>query len=274
MTAYYLHDGHTEVGPFTIDSLKKQKLTRNTPIRQKDSDKWMAAEKLDALKDLVAPKKIKHPADVLPVISEKFTHLKQRNPLALSTILAGLAVLTCLSIYSVTKTATPNVAEPAPQVLARIATPVATPLALQQASATESPIPKEQKPHLALTEEKKKSARLHWKKLISATNSNYGIGLLGGIKDLSVVVTNRTDYTIDETVLKLTYIKANGGIWKTKLVSVLGVPAHETKEAPVPDVGRGKKVKVSIQKVVSRKMNFSYTEGQKLTGSEDPYRIQ
>jgi hypothetical protein len=75
-------------------------------------------------------------------------------------------------------------------------------------------------------------------------------------------------------VAKITYIKSNGSIWKTKLITIYGVPAHDSKEQSVPDVGRGKKVKVSIQKIVSKKMKFSYTEGQKIKSPDDPYVIQ
>jgi hypothetical protein len=274
MSAYYLHDGQNEVGPLTIDILKKQKLSRSTPIRHKDSDTWMPAEKLDALKELVAPKKIRRPSDILPVVGEQIAYLKQKNSWVLYGSLLGLAILACLSIYSVTKTVPQKAAEPVALTKLTASVAVAVPAALQETSPTELPKPKEHKPLPAIKEDKGKIARRQWTKLISATNSNYGIGLLGGIKDLNVVLTNRTDYVIDEAVLKITYIKANGAIWKTKMVSVFGVPAHETKEEPVPDVGRGKKVKVSIQKIISRQMNFSYTEGQKITNPEDPYRTK
>jgi GYF domain 2 len=274
MSAYYLHDGQNEVGPFTLDILKNQKLSRSTPIRQKGSDNWMPAEKLDVLKELVAPKKIRRPKDILPVVGEQLTVLKQKKPLALYSILFGVVLLASLSIYSVSRTVPPKAPEPVAPIQSAVPETVVIPSTLKQTPATESPKPKEQKPLPTIKEDKGKVARLRWNKLISATNSNYGIGLLGGIKDLNVVITNRSDYTIDETVLKLTYIKANGSVWKTKLVNVFGVPAHETKEEPVPDVGRGKKVKVSIQKIVSKKMNFSYTEGQTITNVEDPYRMK
>lgn len=274
MTAYYLHDGQNEVGPFTIDSLKRQNLTRNTPIREYGSNNWLPAEKLDALKDLVAPKKVRRPKDILPVISEKFTHLQRKNPLALYGTLLGLAVLACLSIYSVTSSAHLNVSAPVPQIQSQVSAAVALPVAVHQASTAEVIKPTEKNTQTVVKEDKTKATRLHWTKLISATNSNYGIGLLGGIKDLNVVLTNRTEYPIDEAVLKVTYIKANGGIWKTKLVTVFGVPAHESKEESVPDVGRGKKVKVGIYKIVSKKMNFSYTEGQKINNPLDPYQTK
>ena len=88
---------------------------------------------------------------------------------------------------------------------------------------------------------------------------------------MSVTVNNRSTYPIDEAVVNVTYIKASGGVWKTKLVTIYGVPAHDSKEQSLPDVGRGKKVKVSLYKVISKKMKLSFTEGQKITNKQDPY---
>jgi hypothetical protein len=85
------------------------------------------------------------------------------------------------------------------------------------------------------------------------------------------MVTNRTDFPIDMAVVKVTYIKAGGGIWKTVPVTIYNIPPHDSKEHAMPDVSRGKKVKVTIQKIISKKMNFSYTEGQKRGSPDDPY---
>ncbi|HEX8315188.1 MAG TPA: DUF4339 domain-containing protein [Flavisolibacter sp.] len=268
MSTYYIHDGRNEVGPFSIDLLKKQKLTRNTPIRQMGTDNWMPAEKLAPLKGVVTPGKIKRPQDIVPVIKDRVAYLKERRPKVLYGSLFLIALIAGVSLYTVTKTeakALSPVVVPRPsEIVARYST---------QSTPTVVVLKEEKKPPV-VAEDKAKATRLRWNKLIHAANSNYGIGFLGGIKDLSVVITNRTDYPIDEAVAKITYIKSNGSIWKTKLITIYGVPAHDSKEQSVPDVGRGKKVKVSIQKIVSKKMKFSYTEGQKIKSPDDPYVIQ
>lgn len=269
MSAYYIHDGRNEIGPFTIDLLKKQKLTRNTPVRQTDSDKWMPAERLASLKEVVVPRKIRRPKDILPAAKEHFQHLQQRKPVLLYSLLLLLALIAGISIYSATSTEKKSSApaKPARQNVLPPATP--------QPVAQPEPAPKEAAtPPVAVAEDKAKTTRLRWNKLISATNSNYGIGLLGGIKDLRVIATNRTDYPIDQMVVNLTYIKAGGGVWKTVPITIHGIPAHDSKEQEVSDVGRGKKVKVSIQKIISKKMHFSYTEGKKGKDPADPYVMQ
>ena len=265
MSAYYIHDGRNEIGPFTLDLLKQQKLTRNTPIRQLGSDNWMPAERLAPIKELVVPRKIKKPKDVIPAVKEHFTDLKQRKPHVLYGALLCLSLLAGISIFSISTKASkqPTVEIPSQPQLA----------VTQTAPLEEIPSPKkeEEKKAPVVVVDKAKTTRSRWAKLISATNSNYGIGFLGGIKDLSIIANNRTDYPIDMMVVKVTYIKAGGGVWKTVPVTIHNIPAHDSKEHSMPDVNRGKKVKVSIQKVVSKKMNFSYTEGQKIRNPEDPY---
>ena len=256
MNRFYFYDGQNEVGPFTVNELKAQKLTRTTPIRQKDSDKWMPAEKLADLKPLLVPRKIKAVRDVLPAVSENLVVLHRERPKTLYGVLFCLAMLAGLSFYSLAKPIQKPVAlKPS---VANISAPAAGDVKTNPAEKSNATTPVEKEP-------KKDNAvvptKTQWNKLVTATNSNYGIGFLGGIKDLSVIVTNRTDFPLDEVVTKVTYIKAGGGIWKTVPVTIYGILPHETKEQTVPDVNRGKKVKVSLQKVVSKKMSVNYTAG-------------
>jgi hypothetical protein len=267
MSTYYLHDGRNELGPFTLEELKKQVLTRNTPLRQKDTNNWLPAEKLTELKPLLVPKKIRRPKDIVPVVTERVIDLHQRKPVILYGTALCAALLAGLSFYTVGRSSASVVV---PQAVGATKL-VAVPLPTKVVAATELSIAAAPKVIKPSAEDEAKATRLRWRKLISAANSNYGIGFLGGIKDLNVIITNRTAYPIDQAVAKVTYIKANGEVWKTKLITLYSIPPHESKEQPVPDVGRGKKAKVSIQKVVSKKMKFSYTEGQPIKNTEDPY---
>jgi hypothetical protein len=269
MNTFYLHDGQNEAGPFTLDELKRQKISRNTPIRQKDTDKWMPAEKLAGLKPLVAPRKVKRPKDILPVIAENVSALHYQRPKALYGTLLGVALLTGISIYSIERASAKPVSKAAAEKPAEISS--------QQMNTAAAPKPEEAgiaKPAVkaeTAKEDAAKASRLRWSKLVSATNSNYGIGWLGGIKDLSVIINNRSDYPLDEVVAKVTYIKAGGGVWKTVPITLYGVPPHDSKEQPVVDASRGKKVKVSLYKVVSKKMKLNYTEGKRGSDASDPF---
>lgn len=257
MNSFYLYDGQNEAGPFTVDELKSQKLTRTTPIRQKDTDKWMPAEKLAVLKPIVVPRKIKHAKDVLPAIGENFAVLQRERPKTLYAALFIVAMFAGLSFYSIVKPSPKPAStdENLPAVSAKSLATVANTNTKEKSTA--SLVVKKELPK----EDAAKTAKSNWSKLITATHSNYGIGFFGGIKDLSVIVTNRTDFPLDEVVTKVTYVKANGSVWKTVPITIYGVPPHETKEQSVPDVSRGKKVKVNLQKVVSKKMDLNYSAG-------------
>jgi hypothetical protein len=269
MNTFFIHDGRNEVGPFTLDVLKGQIISRNTPVRHEGSDQWMPAEKIAGLKEIVLPRKIKRPKDIVPVIMERAADFRQRRPRTAYAILFCIALIAGVSLYSLdnkVSTALPKAGIdllPAPAQTAANAPLLATGVIPKKEEKKESP-----------KSDKEKAARLRWNKLFSASNSNYGIGLLGGIKDLKVVVTNRSDYPVEEAVAKLTYIKANGEVWKTKLVTVYGVPANDSKEQSVPDVSRGKKVTITLHKIVSKKMKFRYTAGKRSGTADDPYLLQ
>lgn len=265
MTTYYVHDGRNELGPFTIDILKKQKLTRSTPVREEGTNNWMAAEKISGLKALVAPKKIQRPKDIVPAVAERVTEFKQKHPKTMYVGLFCLAMMAGISIYSSGKAVVTTLPKNQDHLPSQMQTATTAPAGVPGKKLTDD---------IPLKEDKGKAARLHWNKLFSASNSNYGIGFLGGIKNLSVVINNKSDYVVDEAVAKITYIKSNGEVWKSKLVTVYGIPAHENKQQSVPDVGRGKKVTVSLQKIVSKKMKFNYVAGMKTANSEDPYLMQ
>jgi hypothetical protein len=240
----------------------------------------MPAEKLESLKELVVPQKIRRPKDVLPVMANRFSELRQRRPKTLYAVLVCFALTAGISLYKSNRVANTKIPEvvvkqkPQPANVSPVPPTAYIAPAPKAKTAPAKPVATETKkaaPAAPVKEDRAKEARLRWNKLITATNSNYGVGLLGGIKGLEVTVTNNSDYLVDEAVAKLTYIKANGEVWKTVFVSTYGVHPHESKTQPVADVGRSKKVKASLYKVVSKKMKLSYTEGQKIKNYGDPY---
>jgi hypothetical protein len=272
MSTFLMHDGRNELGPFTIDELKKQKLTRNTPIRVQGTDKWSPAEKINGLREVVVPRKIRKIEDVVPAIKETYQDLRQRKPLALYGSFLAVAMLA--SVFILTKGDTSHRMSPQVVSAAQINTPLPStvtepapvrPVAdsLVATIQTATPVPK------AIKEDPSRTARLHWTKLIKASNSNYGIGVLGGIKDLSVSVSNRSDYPVDEAVVNVTYLKANGKTIKNKLITLYGIAPGDSKEHAVPDYIRGKKVRVSLYKVVSKRMKLFYTSAEVLKEQED-----
>ena len=274
MSAYFLYDGQNELGPFSLDVLKQQKLKRNTPIRIEGSNKWTPAEKMDALEEIVRPTKIRTPNDVVPFVTDTLHDWHQRKPLLLygTAVIFVLLLSLSLSMAGIKSHQTQRAKKPAAQV-AFTTVAVAKPHTIDTVStAIVQELPVVQKPAVTAPaeEDKTKAARQQWRKTITASNSNYGIGVLGGIKGLEVIINNNSNYMVDEAVAKVTYIKANGEAWKSVFVSTYGIRPHDSKAIPVTDVNRGKKVTITLSKVVSRKMKLNYQEGQKIKDYADP----
>jgi len=49
MTKYYIKDGYEEKGPFTLEELRKQNITRTTFVRPSDNNNWFQADTLPDL---------------------------------------------------------------------------------------------------------------------------------------------------------------------------------------------------------------------------------
>lgn len=279
MSLYYLHDGQNELGPFTLEQLRNQKLSKNSPVRRQDTDAWHPAQKMDGLKDLVASRKIRKPRDIVPVMMEQVVEMRRSNPRLLYGIFTLILMVAGVSVYTVTASRDITAEEstgdqdlPAGEYretkLVRMVTPaepIHSSTLISDSSAYNLDVEKPKPVDRA------QFARQRWNKLITVSNSNYGIGVLGGIKDLSISVRNRSEFKVDLAVVKVTYFKPNGEVWKSKLVEIKGIPPRETAHQLIEDVNRGKRVKVSLQKIVSSEMNFSYTEGEKGKSKGDPY---
>ena len=52
MTQYFIHDGQKEKGPFDLEQLKAQSLTKDTPIWYEGLEQWTTAGNVEQLKEL------------------------------------------------------------------------------------------------------------------------------------------------------------------------------------------------------------------------------
>lgn len=135
-------------------------------------------------------------------------------------------------------------------------------------------VPKEKPQQPPVNDGKEKDLRRNWSKYINAGSSNYAYGVLGGINNLSILFYNKTDYPIEELTAKVTYIKANGKPWKSKLVSIYNLSPHSERKQAMSKVNRGKSVEVRIIKATSKKMHFRYEEGKTFGTPDDPYLMK
>ncbi|MBW8687939.1 hypothetical protein [Chitinophaga rhizophila] len=114
--------------------------------------------------------------------------------------------------------------------------------------------------------------RKNWKQFISVNTSDYRTGLLGGIKDLKIVVRNQTEYPLDQVEVSVQYMKANGDIFKTERYSVHDVPAKGSRSVDASSSRKGQKVALKLESITSQPMNFCWSVNKPAAaGDADPY---
>jgi len=70
--------------------------------------------------------------------------------------------------------------------------------------------------------------------------SNYMVNrLFGGIHDLRVTVTNNSDYLVDIVKVKVSYIKADGGLYKEESLYFSQLAPHSVQTLDAPNSDRG-----------------------------------
>ena len=285
MRKFFILEGQQETGPYTIDILQGKKLSSNTLIREEESYSWTTAGQIEELAGhLTTPHQI--PKKVVTQTIEppkvQIRHLKQppipkrkinEKIIPVAIVFAIGSIIVSMDWVIETKSTQimnhPILTKPVTVTKDSVKeVPKAEPIAV----APKSDKPKEVKtvilkaPPIAkqpvlqdeTVPDKAAYFKANWSRFITVANSNYNHGLLGGIKGLSIIFKNETDFPIEEIVARITYIKANGKPWLTKTVPVYNLSAHGEKLQSVAKVNRGKSVKISIEKITSSKMKFFY----------------
>jgi hypothetical protein len=76
--------------------------------------------------------------------------------------------------------------------------------------------------------------------------NNYKVGLLGGVSDLEISVTNPGTQKIVKAVVEVEYLKPNGKVANTQKLEVTGIAPGTTKQLAVPNSSRGVSVRYKI----------------------------
>ena len=112
--------------------------------------------------------------------------------------------------------------------------------------------------------------RNNWEKYISVHNSEPSVNFaLGGIGEFSVMVNNETTYLLDQVDVYIEYIRKNGTLAQERTISIFNISAGSMEMSMAPSSSNGVKVKYSIIKIISEKMNFCYPSFSGNT--DDPY---
>ncbi|HLZ16139.1 MAG TPA: DUF4339 domain-containing protein [Cyclobacteriaceae bacterium] len=100
-------------------------------------------------------------------------------------------------------------------------------------------------------DQQKQQTRNNISNYVTVGHSSYNYYAFGGIKNLSIVVTNNSAFLLEHVQVKLSYIKVDGGLYKDVVLDFDYVPAHNQQTLPVPDTDRGIRVTEQILSIRS-----------------------
>lgn len=300
MKQFFIHNGQNEEGPFNIEQLKLQVLKKETPIWYEGLEDWTTASEIEEIKYLFIPKLTPPPLvkPVPPKIQQQTytsasidnTQSTKKKSLLVTIVIGSIVLIGSIfglvayqnfnnsNNYSNSSTTDITRAfEDSADVYTIKPNPSQVPV-----EATQEQVLQTQQSEVASEEaeriringantEKNKEYRNNWSNYISATNNRYSYREIGGIFELEVVVTNSTEYMIDEVEVQVGYVKENGDYFKSETVRVYNIPANSTRSQVAPDSERGKSVKMTIYGITSKKMHFCYAPGTWANNLEDPY---
>jgi DNA-directed RNA polymerase subunit RPC12/RpoP len=116
--------------------------------------------------------------------------------------------------------------------------------------------------------------RNNWTSYISASRSTFNYSEMGGISDLSIILTNNTEYIVDNVTVKVTIKTVNNYVYKTEYLYFENIKPNSRVEQFVMPTERGRYVEYEIINVYSDRLNFKWDEGDN-TGNgslEDPWK--
>jgi hypothetical protein len=231
---YYLHNDQESIGPFTKEQLKEQKITKETPVWSDEMIDWKKAGEIDELKIIL----LTIPPRMYNSQKNEYQKPQKRSFLKYFFIGIFLIAFVAIGITIISENNTNN----------------------QDAS-------------IPADDSIKRQTRNNITSLVQVTTNEYSVSTFGGISNLDVLVTNNTDYTIDQIIVEIDYIKENGGIYTTEYLTFNNISANQNKSLSAPDSNRGLSVKLTKQSITSTDLNLCYDNNfTPAVGDPDPYK--
>ncbi|GAA4397940.1 hypothetical protein GCM10023187_07930 [Nibrella viscosa] len=122
--------------------------------------------------------------------------------------------------------------------------PVTTPVQSQTSAAEQARLleARRKEEEYRKLEQRRQDALSAAKKLAVKKVPGYKVGLLGGIKNLQIQVSNPTNLRFSEVRVRVSYILESGKIFKAEQLTVTDVDPQSSKTINAPDSPRGTKV--------------------------------
>lgn len=287
MRKYFLHDGENQQGPFTVEQLMQQGIKKDTPVWYEGLPEWLPASNIDELSNLFVsiptPPPFKKDAASPPSINVSIDPTEQAvsNSKSKRVLYIGIASIVLLagaiiawlvyqnnqhveSISEVQQQLSQQQLEQQNKEFQQQLAAERQQQQMQNQQAEKNRINEE------LTE-KYMGYRNNWRTYISASSNTYTYSELGGISNLAVVVNNLTDRTVDEVQVRVDYIKANGGLYKSETVVVTNIGPGSSKSVYAPESDRGVSVRMEIESIMAKSFHFCYPYGMPGNQDFDPF---
>jgi hypothetical protein len=275
MRKYFIHDGQREMGPFDFDQLKTLQLTNETPIWFESLQNWTTAGTIPELQpiinsyslppkfekvvsDTVNPPTFHKPEYVIHELPAKKKNIVRNVFIGMGTMaLVYLLAFAFLSTNS--NEAQPYNTETAEQVIDEPAV---------QLDYQED----EQARVNAEITARNRKIRNSIDSYVGVSTNTYTVDALGGITNLDAAVQNNTLFLLDEVDVEIEYIKENGNVFKTELVTIYNISGKQDKSVSVPDSERGLSVNVKVISIRSKELKLCYDNlVAPEAGKVDPY---
>lgn len=234
MKEYYTHNGKDNRGPFNIEELKDQKITKDTPVWSNDMQNWKKAGEVDELKSILS----NNPPPLKKLQKSEYQKPKKSN--FFKYLIIAIGSIAFLAIGS-------NI--------------------ISEGTIDQENTTHEEEDYFNI------QIRNNITSLIQVSTNQYSVDAFGGISNLDIIVTNNTDFIIDEITVAIAYIKKNDGVFKTEYLTFNNIPPKQNKSLSAPDSNRGLSVKLTKQSITSTDLNLCYNNSfTPAVGDPDPYK--
>ena len=95
--------------------------------------------------------------------------------------------------------------------------------------------------------------------LVSVSGSEYKTGLLGGISDLELTISNNSLYPLDEVEVLVNYLNVEKKLVKKRTVLITDIAAGNQKSIEVPKTNRGVYVSYTITRINSKALGLAHS---------------
>lgn len=107
---------------------------------------------------------------------------------------------------------------------------------------------------------------------VTTDNPTFTPVSFGGFENIRFNLFNQYQYKLEQVILKVHYIKANGTEVNTETIIKTDITANSHLALIAPDyTAAGKKLVVTVETVLCKAINLCYYRNTGTVGSDDPY---